>query len=192
MRSAKLMIVACVLSAGCGKSQPPTAPTTISPPTSEPSAERPGQRPAPELGELFSVANFTIQMPVGYTLQSQRQRGETISATWQPPGDMPIGPIILSISPAREEGQIPPFEQLRTMLGLIEIRDSEPETVAIGDSNFERVTITCTEAKARHKLRGFQYVSIGRPHILMTFLGGSEDEDSYWSADAAAQSLRAR
>lgn len=148
--------------------------------------------PDPELGEVFTVDEWSIQMPKGYELQSQEQRAGVIAATWANNSSF----TIITFRLMQPKGKAPSLEQLRKVLhwqmGWSVYLETEPEVVPIGGRNFERVFASCNTAKMEHIVHGFQYLSIGQPSIAMIYQGGAGDDESLRAADAAARSLRQR
>jgi hypothetical protein len=186
-------ILACLI--GCGKSSPPHSTPTMAPQTNEPSVPK----PVPELGEVFCVGEYAIQMPIGYELQSQDQRGDMHVTSWVlPAGEPPTGHRLFSVMIIQvPEGKSAPIaNKLRTRprpeTGLIDYAETEPEIVPIGDWNFECVTTTCRAARTGRLLRGFQYVYVGRPCFVIVYQGAKEDEESFAAAQAAARTFRRR
>jgi hypothetical protein len=193
MKRLKLVGLALLFLTGCGKQPAPNPPPTVAPQVNEPKV----LKPEPELGEVFNLGEFAIQMPIGYELQSQDQRGGIHTTDWHAPaGEGPSGHRLFTVKIVYvpEGKNAPTEEQLRLRpdprIGFVDYVESEPETVPIGDWNFECVTTTCRAGKKGRELRGFQYVYVGRPCFVIIYQGAKEDEQSYNEASAAARTFR--
>lgn len=146
-----------------------------------------------ELGEVFDLDEWTIQMPKGYGLQCQEQRDGVVTASWQA-NDESSNRIIAVRFMASLKGKPTPAQlrvSLISQLNLAGCRESEPELVPIGGRNFERVFMTYYGPDGMAG-RGFQYVSVGQPSIAMTYHGDEFNDETLSEADAAARSLRQR
>src|SRR5258706_10441352 len=92
--------VAFMLLAGCNKSKVDNPVPKVAAQSSKSLRQ---VKPAPELGEVFHAGEYVIQMPIGYSLQSQRQRGGDFTTSWhapvgQPPaGDRLFGLMIIDV-----------------------------------------------------------------------------------------------
>ena len=191
------MTISLVAAVGCNRSNP-TVPTPVVVPNGEVGLPT---EPEPDfdLGETFTVDDWTIQMPPGYTLQSQGQLRGTSTATWVaytegPPVNRSL--FGLTIYNAPDDKSTPTAEQLRKPpgpeTGLIDYRESPLAPIQIDGRTFERVTTSCSHSKSGKALRGFQYVYVGKPCIVMIYTGATEDEETYLEAKAAARTLRMR
>jgi hypothetical protein len=188
--------------AGCQREGSAPSRTGHEPPPSTPVVATPEWTPDPamakELGKPMVIGDFTIAPPKGYVLVTKEEGvpGGN-AASWEAPaGPPPVGPRVLAmiIVPGKDGEPDPPASSLRTRprktTGLTEYKESEPETGLIAGRLFERVTTTTAAAQSGRKVRGFQYVSPGKPSVVILYQGADEDDASFRAAEAAARTFR--